>query len=175
MTVVKRIRHLAMVTAAAAGLVLAPVNVAHAEPAGFPDVSGFVSVNPAEYPLPLSRSTDRAVRFSTPFGYTCDMGQGRFIYCYGKELPGYVDTENPQSKPCGQQVGTGDAPGGPAFFQPAQIFCSDPHSPVLPQGHKIEFRGELCAVGPDFTACRDSSQPEPRGFVLRQDGNSVLF
>ncbi len=53
MTVVKRIRHLTMVTVAAAGLVLAPVNVAHAEPAGFPDVSGFVSDNPAEYPLPL--------------------------------------------------------------------------------------------------------------------------
>lgn len=175
MTVVKRIRHLTMVTAAATSFVLTPANVAHAEPPGFPDVSGFVSVNPAEYPLPLSRSTDKAVRFSTPFGYTCDMGQGRFIHCYGKQLPGYRNQTELSDVSCGQQVGTGAAPERPAYFQPAEAYCSDPHDPVLSQGHKIEFRGELCAVGPDFTACRDNSQPEPRGFVLRQDGNSFLF
>ncbi|MEU9805978.1 hypothetical protein [Mycobacterium sp. NPDC050853] len=163
---------MAAVTVATAA---ALADVAQAEPPGFPDVSGFVSDSPADYPLPLSRSTDKAVRFSTPFGHTCDMGQSRFIHCYGKALPGYVDTEALQSKPCGQQVVTGGAPSSPAYFQPAEIHCRDAQEPVLPPGHKIEFNGELCAVGPDFTACRDSSQPEPRGFVLRQDGNSLLF
>ncbi|SHR17131.1 hypothetical protein LK468_08845 [Mycobacteroides abscessus] len=178
MTVVKRTGYVAMVAAIACGISLAASNMAHADPPGFPDLSSFVTANPADYPLPLSRSTDKAVRFATPFGYTCDMGQGRFIHCYGKGLPGYLDTEAPQSKPCGQQVSTGAAPARAAYFQPDPLFCTDSaylNYPVLPAGHKIEFRGELCAVGPDFTACRDNSEPEPRGFVLRQDGNSVLF
>ncbi|WP_157931056.1 hypothetical protein [Mycobacteroides abscessus] len=174
MSIAKRISPL-LAAAAVVGSVLALSDVAHAEPPGFPDVYGFVSDNPADYPLPLSRSTDKAVRFATPFGYTCDMGQGRFIHCYGKRLPGYRNHTDLPDVACGQQVGTGAAPSGPAYFQPAEAYCRDAREPVLSQGHKIEFQGELCAVGPDFTACRDNSQPEPRGFVLRQDGNSLLF
>ncbi len=174
----KPVKYLAAAAIAAASLNLAPTGVAHADVPGFPDISGFISDNPANYPLPLSRSTDKAVRFTTPFGYTCEMGQGFFIHCYGKSLPGYLDTESPQSQPCGQQVGTGAAPARAAFFQPQPIFCTDSGSldyPVLSPGHKVEFRGEICAVGDDFTACKDNSQPESRGFVLRQDGNSLVF
>ncbi|WP_139361292.1 MULTISPECIES: hypothetical protein [unclassified Mycobacterium] len=174
MGVVKRIRRLATVFAIPAAFVLAMADVAHAEPPGFPDVSGFVSDSPLQYPLPLSRSTDKAVRFSTPFGYTCSMN-GWHVGCFGKQLPGYSYAGTLPASSCGQMISNDAAPARPAYFQPAPTYCQAPDSSILPSGHKIEYNGLTCAVGPDFTACSDNSQPEQRGFVLRQDGNSLLF
>ncbi|WP_147378656.1 hypothetical protein [Mycobacteroides abscessus] len=153
---------------------LMAANPAQAEPPGFPDVSGFAAANVRDYVQSVGRGSE-LVWFTTPFGYRCHMN-ARTVDCEGRQLPGYINGTNLPDTGCGQMVSNGGGPDRPAYFQPAEIYCRDFGDPVLSAGQKIEYKGVTCAVGADFTACTDNSAaPGPRGFVLRQDGNSLVF
>jgi hypothetical protein len=140
--------------------------LAHADPARFPDMSGYTSVNIADYRIDTTTPghPSSGTYFVTPDGVICNFSTVQ-AQCSGNNLPGVPPAVsqpadgNSAVNWIGTRTGlkqTNDSPV-PNPFNGQQI-------KVLPPFHSITVSGMICGVDDkSTTACKDS---QGRGFIL---------
>lgn len=158
--------------------ILAGAPVATAEPAGFPDLTGFVvatDTHLAEY----KQTSQQMVRFSTPDGLYCGIGTltalAPTVRCYGP-IPGIAD----------RTLKIDPTAAAPCDFGVAQLLAANPGAissyrgecptdlagaaPLAP-GQKVSLGTATCGVVPGgVTACIDTADGG-HGFVLQPSGS----
>ncbi len=173
----------AVALAAVGWAVSVPALHAFAQPAGFPDLSGFATVSPDGFFTQSGAGTARRVSFSTPYDIVCSFyggeqpapGASQGITCDG-DMPGLLDV--PVTG--GGRAGPGDcvlggvrpSETGYRLVRTAYGDCDDrrPRLPaggkLLGVGQKVSYQSVTCAVGADrLVACLDTTSGE-HGFVL---------
>jgi hypothetical protein len=152
---------------------LAPRAVA--QPADFPDLSGFSAVPAEQYFVETTKTgAARMLDFSTPYNSTCSFsreGDGKYsqyLRCTGRMAD--------SADPCAF---------GEIYWEPSKTSydrtwegsnCSNPYSyaKLLNPGQKVSFLNVTCAVGDNrLVACLDTFNGE-HGFVLRPSGSGFF-
>lgn len=158
------------ILALAAGLCAAPgTPAAHAEPAGFPDLTGFAEAPPNLHFSRPERWANGYAFFRTPDGLNCMAGS--LVRCSGS-LPGLSPTEYGT---CAAVLQTNDAAhrGEPFEFK-RESDCESAPDQLLDVGQKVTFTAAsttTCVVGRDrLTACIKDGH----GFVLQPSGSWVF-
>ena len=166
-------RMAALITEVMLATVMAPGAVA--QPAGFPDLSGFSTVSAERYFVESPKeNAARTVDFSTPYNITCSFIRDDYF-----QIPPYLRCTGrmaDSSDPCAF---------GEIYWEQSKSSysrtwegsdCANPfsYSKLLSLGQKVSFHNVTCAVGDDrLVACLDTFKGE-HGFVLRPSG-SVFF
>ncbi|ETA98232.1 hypothetical protein MAV3388_01525 [Mycobacterium avium subsp. hominissuis 3388] len=162
---------LAAIGAGLVGAALSSPCTAHADPAGFPDLSGYTPANVTDYTIGLP-NTGRAplttVYFLTPDGITCDFFSGE-AQCTGNNFPAIPPATGTGTV---NAIGTssGLAQSGDPIAPNGQVYGHSLNT--LPPFHSITVDGVVCGVDNSrTTACKD---PQDRGFVLSPHGSAWL-
>jgi hypothetical protein len=170
----ERMRHASMVTAMAAGALLAPLPPAAAAPPGFPDLSTFTAVDPTPY-ISVGLKGDRTLEFVTPTQLKCSWQLLREpnahtgMVCAGNipAIPDEVPRE--QYAPACDGISTGTTGGASPLY--TFLRGNGPCPPPvgvrpLSVGDKITEADNTCTVTGDGVACIDPIVNH--GFVLAQ-------
>lgn len=156
------------VTSGLAAIGLTGTATANATPPGFPDITGFTQVDPAQFARPLTRSQrweSGYFFFRTPDGISCAIGPTS--WCVGA-LPGLTAR---QQSAC-SSVHQGESPTEPFAYGQSDQACVPTDDPILTPGHKLTIDAYeiTCAVGTgSTTACINTATNH--GFVLRPSGS----